>query len=162
MNECAKCGYSLFRLGTLICPECGFLNDPANINELRHKRKLRRTFLLSIGAVLTISTCCLLFTPLSTVLNVLGIPYGYSGELNRIKSKVAAIPGVTITDVRANYDTTLEEFTIDVLIDGHINASVYFPDCSYLKRSAILAHWREVDLPAIRAGSSAPSTQPLQ
>jgi hypothetical protein len=93
----------------------------------------------------------LLLSSLSIFGPNLGLPVGYYGELNRTKWRVSSISGVRIEAVRVNYDITVEEFTIDVVIDNVHRASLYIPDVSLPKRLLIVDQWEKVELPRYRA-----------
>src|SRR5688572_19371947 len=41
------------------------------------------------------------------------LPFGYYGDFNRVSNALASIPGITITQVWAHPDVTLEEFGFD-------------------------------------------------
>jgi len=77
----------------------------------------------------------------------LGLPVGYYGKLNRIKSRVDKLPGVTVVGVRWNHDITLEEFSIDVLVHGKHRDSLYFPDLPTQQLVLNIQNWRTNVLP---------------
>lgn len=58
----------------------------------------------------------------------LGMPFGYYGKLNRVVSALDALLNVDVVDVRMNRDVSLEEFSVDVLIDGTHRESLYFSE----------------------------------
>lgn len=63
----------------------------------------------------------------------LGLKFGYWGELNRIVAKLNALGNVVVEGTRVNRDTSLEEFTVDLKVDGRTGISIYFPE-SHLAR----------------------------
>lgn len=76
--------------------------------------------------VLLAVTACMFVSPLSGILPDVGLPFGYYGKLNRVKARLRNLPNVEILGVRGNYDLTLEDFTLDLRIDGRQLASLYF------------------------------------
>ena len=104
---------------------------------------VRCAMLLAVAIFLVVST----FTPFC--LN-LGLPVGYYGKLNRIKSRVDKLPGVKVVGVRVNYDITLEEFSIDVLVHGKHRDSLYFPERPMQQLLPLIEKWRTNVLPTYR------------
>ncbi len=111
---------------------------------VRLHRKTVVTLLLLAVAIFMVA---LLFTPFGPNL---GLPVGYYGKLNRIKSRVDKLPGVTVVGVRANYDITLEEFSVDVLVHGEYRDSLYFPERPTQQLVLIIQNWTTDVLPKYR------------
>ena len=86
-----------------------------------------RSIWYAVFAALLISTGLFLLS-LTVFGPNLGMPFGYYGKLNRIVSALDALPRVDVIDVRMNHDISLEDFSVDVLIDGEHRDSVYFPE----------------------------------
>jgi hypothetical protein len=149
MSECIKCGYDLRHLKAVVCPECGMAGDADSVAAFQRRRNRRRT-LWAGGALLVIASTCCVTSSLTIAGPNLGLPFGYYGELNRTKSRVRAIDGVRIVNVRANYDLSIEEFSIDVIVDGVHSASIYFPQVSQSQQFAIVDAWKQNELPRIR------------
>ena len=111
---------------------------------LRLQRKtVVRLSLLAIAIFMVVS----IFTPFGPNF---GLPVGYYGKLNRIKSRVDKLPGVKVVGVRGNYDITLEEFSIDVLVHGKHRDSLYFPERPMQQLLPIIEKWRTNVLPTYR------------
>ena len=90
----------------------------------------RRAFrpLWYAGVAALFITTALAFLSLTGFGPNLGMPFGYYGKLNRVVSALDALPSVDVVDVRMNRDVSLEDFSVDVLIDGEHRDSVYFPE----------------------------------
>lgn len=105
------------------------------------QRKTVVTFLLLAVAIFMVVS---IFTPFGPNF---GLPIGYYRKLNRIRSRVDKLPGVTVVGVRVNYDITLEDFSIDVLVHGQHRDSLYFPDRPTQQLVLIIQNWRTNVLP---------------
>src|SRR5687768_6065182 len=123
MESCARCRYSLRGLDSVVCPECGLANDEASVRRFRNQCTGQRVF-IGCGAMLVLSLFCLLFSSLTFIGPNLGLPFGYYGELNRVKASVEAIEGVRIVRLRVNDDLTIEEISADVVIDETHRATI--------------------------------------
>ena len=150
MDQCARCGYALHNPGCTACPECGLSTDAQAVAAFRFCRDRRRALWVGGALLVAASSCCITTSVVTPFGPNLGFPFGYYGDLNRVKWRVRSIEGVTIEQVRANYDRSVEEFTITVLIDGRERDFIYFPEGSLEKLLKIVEDWENYDLPRHR------------
>lgn len=83
----------------------------------------------------------------------MGLKFGYWGELDRTVAGLRAIPGVQVVDTKINPDITLEEFSVDMTVDGIAGISLYFPE-STLPRYRL---WKEVSYLRLQCNGLNPS-----
>jgi len=83
----------------------------------------------------------------------LGLKFGYWGELNRTVAGLRTIPGVQVVNTRINPDITLEEFSVDMNVDGITGISLYFPESS----SPRYRLWKEVSYLRLQCNGLNPS-----
>lgn len=117
LGHCEVCQYNLTGNVSGICPECGTACTAARTTATRARPY--RVLALAVGLSLPV------FVGYIGLYNI-GLPFGYYGELNRMKGRLARVPNVRIDAVRCNRDVTLEEVTFDITIDGQHRASLYF------------------------------------
>ncbi len=121
-GHCQNCDYNLHGNVTGVCPECGtpMVVDPdAERCEAKPRTRLNLALFMSFGVgILTWLTYAGLID--------LGLPFGYYEQLNRVQSRLKAIPGVRIIGTRCNTDMTLEDFTFDLIVANELFVSLYF------------------------------------
>lgn len=83
----------------------------------------------------------------------LGLPFGYWGEHNRTVSGLRNLKNVMITGTRINLDITLEEFSVDMKVDGIEKVSLYFPEAA-IPRDRL---WKEASYLRLQCNGLNPS-----
>ncbi len=128
---CPKCDY---RTDVGVCPECGLDISTDMLRESprtwwdRHGRWVKRAALglvLAIGGLFTVAAIEIGFHP-----NV-GLPFGYYARLNRVKSRIKEIPHAQILHLSCNYDLTIEEIDVRILIDTQYEVTLSFPQAPF-------------------------------
>ncbi len=55
----------------------------------------------------------------------------YYRELNGLTAAVGELPNVRLVQTRANYDVTIEELSLDLIVSGRHDVSWYFPEAPF-------------------------------
>jgi hypothetical protein len=83
----------------------------------------------------------------------LGMPWGYYGDLNRTKSRLEAIDGVSVESEHGNYDLSVESFWFEVVVDDVHHTQLFFPEgCTRAQCFRIVDNWEKNELPGYRTG----------
>jgi hypothetical protein len=112
---------------------------------------------VAVIGVASLALAALALSWLGLLPNV-GLPGGYYGNLNRARARLRGLANVEILGVRENHDLTLEDFTIDLRIDGRYRVSLFFPNAETQKSWQLLDAANKVVLRRQRDMSTEPST----
>lgn len=126
-HRCEVCGYDLVPDPAVTCPECGSSPPQRAAHVERVRRRWHRLSFAAATALLTPFALTGLIFAWFAFPNI-GLHFGYYGELNRALAALRARPNVTVTDYGANYDITLEDYSIDVRVSNRWIVRLDVPD----------------------------------